>query len=149
MITTDRQKLQDKSIVFYDGTCGFCQASVQFILKYNHKQDLYFAPLQSGVLEQVVPPSQLPDPVPDAVLFYEQGKLYSASEAALRIARYLNFPWQVFSYFRFIPLSFRDKIYSFIARHRYKIAGKQEACMLPEPHQRARFIDFWLLNVTW
>jgi predicted DCC family thiol-disulfide oxidoreductase YuxK len=138
---TDREKLQDKAIVFYDGSCGFCQASVQFILKYNRKQDLHFATLQGDVLQQVVPPSQMPDPLPDAVLFYEQGKLYFASDAALGIARHLNFPLALFSYFRFIPVSFRDKIYSFIARHRYKIAGRREACLLPEPHQRARFID--------
>ncbi|NEM97362.1 thiol-disulfide oxidoreductase DCC family protein [Pontibacter burrus] len=138
---TDRKKLQDKAIVFYDGSCGFCQASVQLVLKYNMQQNLYFAALQSGVLEQVAPAAQVPDPLPDAVLFYEHGKLYSASEAALRITRHLKFPWSLFSYFRFIPVSFRDKIYSFIARHRYKIAGRREACMLPEPHQRARFIN--------
>ncbi|MEJ8755797.1 DCC1-like thiol-disulfide oxidoreductase family protein [Pontibacter sp. H259] len=138
---TDTGMLQDKAIVFYDGTCGFCQASVQFVLKYNRKQNLYFAPLQSGVLQQVVPDSNVPDPVPDAVLFYEDGNLYFASEAALRISRHLNFPLSILSYFRFIPVSFRDKIYSFIARHRYKIAGRHEACMLPEPQQRARFIN--------
>ncbi|MER2997116.1 thiol-disulfide oxidoreductase DCC family protein [Pontibacter populi] len=138
---TDREKLQDKAIVFYDGSCGFCQASVQFVLKYNRKQDLYFAMLQSNVLEQVAPREQIPTPLPDAMLFYEQGKLYAASDAALRIARHLNFPLALFSYFRLIPVSFRNKIYSFIARHRYKIAGRQDACILPEPQQRARFID--------
>ena len=138
---TDREKLQDKAIVFYDGSCGFCQASVQFVLKYNRKQDLHFAMLQSDVLQHVVPKAQIPDPLPDAVLFYEQGKLYFASDAALQIARHLNFPLSLLSYFRFIPVSFRDKIYSFIARHRYKIAGRQDACLLPEPEQRARFIN--------
>jgi len=141
MTVTDSGALQGKAIVFYDGSCGFCQGSVQFVLKYNQKHDLYFAPLQSGVLQQVVPAAQVLEPLPDAVLFYERGKLYFASEAALRIARHLNFPWSLFSYFRFIPVSFRDKIYSFIARHRYKIAGRREACMLPEPQQRARFIN--------
>lgn len=138
---TDREKLQEKAIVFYDGSCGFCQASVQFLLKYNHKQDLYFAPLQSTVLRQVVPQAQVPEPLPDAVLFYEHGKLYFASDAALRITRYLNFPLSLFSYFRFIPVSFRDKVYDFIARHRYKIAGRQDACILPAPEQRSRFIE--------
>ncbi|HEY4651283.1 MAG TPA: DCC1-like thiol-disulfide oxidoreductase family protein [Pontibacter sp.] len=138
---TDRKKLQEKAIVFYDGSCGFCQASVQLVLKYNRRQNLYFAALQSGVLEQVVPAAQIPDPLPDAVLFYENGKLYVASEAALRITHHLKFPLGLFSYFRFIPVSFRDKIYSFIARHRYKIAGRQAACVLPAPAQRARFLD--------
>lgn len=140
-MVTDREKLQDKAIVFYDGSCGFCQASVQFVLKYNRKHNLYFAALQSGVLQQVVPDAQVPHPLPDAVLFYEHGNLYEASEAALRIASHLNFPLSILSYFRFIPVSFRDKIYSFIAKHRYRIAGRQDACILPAPEQRARFID--------
>ena len=141
MTVTDLGKLQDKAIVFYDGSCGFCQASVQFVLKYNRKQDLYFAPLQNGVLQQLVPEAQVPEPLPDAVLFYENGKLYVASDAALRIARYLNFPFSLFSYFRFIPVSFRNKVYSFVAKHRYKIAGQKDACILPAPEQRARFLN--------
>ncbi|MBC5774996.1 DUF393 domain-containing protein [Pontibacter sp. KCTC 32443] len=139
-MVTDREKLQDKSIVFYDGSCGFCQVSVQLVLKYNKHQDLYFSSLQSGVLEQIVPLNQVPDPLPDAVLFYEHGKLYAASDAALQIARHLNFPLSILSYFRFIPVSFRDKVYSFVAKHRYKIAGRQDSCILPAPEQRARFI---------
>ncbi|WP_230680426.1 thiol-disulfide oxidoreductase DCC family protein [Pontibacter rufus] len=135
------EQLQGRPIVFYDGTCGFCQASIQIILKHNRRQDLYFAALQSGMLEALVPPEQLPEPVPDSMLFYEQGKLYTESEAALRIARHLDSPLSVFAHFRFIPLSFRNLVYRFIARNRYKIAGRiEEACMLPSPEVRARFM---------
>lgn len=140
MINYKPQELQDKAIVFYDGTCGFCQASIQLILKYNKRRNLYFATLQGDVLPQLVSRSELPDPLPDAILFYEQGKLYSASEAALRIARHLNFPFPLLYKFRFIPLSFRNFIYDLIAKHRYRIAGRYDACLLPSEEQRARFI---------
>ncbi|WP_347156490.1 thiol-disulfide oxidoreductase DCC family protein [Pontibacter chitinilyticus] len=134
------EKLPDRAIVFYDGTCGFCQASIQVVLKYNKRQNLHFAALQSGVLEELVPAAQRPDPLPDSMLFYEDGKLYTESEAALRIARHLNFPLSVLYYFRIIPLSFRNFVYRFIAKHRYLIAGRTEACMLPSPEERARFV---------
>ncbi|RDV15794.1 DUF393 domain-containing protein [Pontibacter diazotrophicus] len=134
------EQLQGKPIVFYDGTCGFCQASVQLVLKHNKGRNLNFAALQSGVLENLVPLSQRPDPLPDSVVFYEQGRLFTESDAVLRIARHLNFPFPVLYYFRFIPLSFRNFLYRFIARHRYKIAGQTEACMLPSPEERARFV---------
>ena len=134
------EEFSKRAIVFYDGSCGFCQASVQFILKYNKGQNLYFATLQSDVLSKIVLHKQIPDPLPDAVLFFENGNLYLASEAALRIARHLNFPVSILYYFRFIPLSFRNFVYNFIAKHRYKIAGRQNSCILPSPSQRARFI---------
>ena len=142
MTKEELDRLQDLPIVFYDGTCGFCQASIQIALKYNKRQNLHFAALQSGLAEQLVPQQLIPDPLPDSILFFENGQLYTESEAALRIAGHLNFPWSVLYYFRFIPLSFRNFVYRFIAKHRYRIAGRDEACMLPSPEERARFVAY-------
>ncbi|MBF8963044.1 DUF393 domain-containing protein [Pontibacter sp. FD36] len=142
MTKDELDRLQGLPIVFYDGTCGFCQASIQIALKYNTRQNLHFAALQSGLVEQLVPQQLVPDPLPDSILFFENGQLYTESEAALRIARHLNFPWSVLYYFRFIPLSFRNFVYRFIAKHRYRIAGRNEACMLPSPEERARFVAY-------
>lgn len=142
MIKTDTlEKLQGKPVVFYDGSCGFCQGAVQLALRHNRKQNLYFAPLQSEVLQVLVPQVQMPEPLPDSILFYERGHLYTASDAALRIASHLDFPLSVLAVFRFIPLSFRDFVYNLIARNRYRIAGRREACILPSPEQRARFVS--------
>lgn len=138
------QELQGKLIVFYDGTCGFCQASVQLVLRYNRSQNLHFAALQSGLAQVLVTQEQLPDPLPDSILFYERGRLYTESDAALRIARHMNFPWSWLYYFKFIPLSFRNFVYRIVAKNRYSIAGRTEACMLPTLEQRARFIDISL-----
>ncbi|MDX5417960.1 MAG: DCC1-like thiol-disulfide oxidoreductase family protein [Hymenobacteraceae bacterium] len=142
MTREELDRLQGLPIVFYDGTCGFCQASVQLALRYNKRQNLHFAALQSGLVEQLVPQAQVPNPLPDSILYFENGCLYTESEAALRIARHLNFPWSVLYYFRFIPLSFRNFVYRFIAKHRYRIAGRNEACMLPSPEERARFVAY-------
>lgn len=134
-------QLRQRSIVFYDGACGFCQEGVQLILKHNRDRNLYFATLQSGLAEALVPNSQLPHPLPDSMLFYEQDRLYTESEAVLRIARHLKFPFSIAYFFRFIPLSFRNYAYRFVARNRYRIAGRREVCMLPTPEERARFIN--------
>ena len=132
--------LDREAIVFYDGTCGFCQASIQLVLKHNVRRNLKFAPLQSEVLKTLVPSSQLPESLPDSVVFYEQGLVYTASDAVLRIARHLRFPFSALYYFRYIPLSFRNLLYRYVARHRYSIAGQKETCLLPSPEERARFM---------
>lgn len=142
MIERELEQLQDKSIVFYDGTCGFCQASVQLVLKHNKKQNLYFAPLQSGILEHFLPEVATPEPLPDSIFFYEHGRLYTQSEAALRIARHLNFPFSLLYHFRVIPRALRNFVYNLVAKHRYKIAGRTERCLVPDPAQRARFLEF-------
>jgi predicted DCC family thiol-disulfide oxidoreductase YuxK len=142
MTKEELERLQDLPIVFYDGTCGFCQASIQIALKHNKRRNLHFAALQSGLVEQLVPTAQVPAPLPDSILFFENGRLYTESDAALRIARHLNFPWSALYYFRIIPLSFRDFVYRFIAKHRYRIAGRNEACLLPSPEERARFVAY-------
>ncbi len=133
---------RERPVLFYDGTCGFCQHSVQFILKYNKKHNIDFATLQSGLAEALVPNNQLPHPLPDSLLYYEQGRLYTESEAVLRIARHLKFPLSISYFFRFIPLSFRNRVYRFVARNRYRIAGRRAACLLPTPEERARFLSF-------
>ncbi|GAB3819215.1 thiol-disulfide oxidoreductase DCC family protein [Pontibacter rugosus] len=140
MTSKEIEQLKGKAIVFYDGTCGFCQGSVQIVLKHNKQQNLYFAALQSGALEALVPTQQLPEIMPDSILFFDKGKLYAESEAALRIAGYLDFPLSLLSVFRIIPLSFRDFVYRLVAKNRYRIAGRTESCMLPSPAQRARFV---------
>lgn len=132
--------LNREAIVFYDGTCGFCQASVQLVLKHNLRRNLKFAALQSEVFKDLVPSSQFPESLPDSVVFYEQGLVYTASDAVLRIARHLSFPFSALYYFRYIPLSFRNLLYRCIARHRYSIAGQREACLLPAPEDRVRFM---------
>jgi len=126
--------------VFYDGACGFCQASVQLVLRYNRRQNLYFASLQSGLAQQLVPGALLPEPLPDSILFYEGGRLYTESEAVLRIARHMVFPFSLLFNFRFVPAAVRNMVYRFVARHRYKIAGRYESCMLPNPQERGRFL---------
>ena len=141
MIKEGMKQLQGKSIMFYDGTCGFCQASVQLVLRYNKKQNLYFAPLQSGLLADLLPTFTTPEPLLDSIIFYEQGRVYTQSEAVLRIARHLRAPFSLFYYFRIIPRVLRDNLYDLVARNRYRIAGRNESCLLPTPEQRARFIQ--------
>ncbi|WP_187263874.1 thiol-disulfide oxidoreductase DCC family protein [Pontibacter beigongshangensis] len=131
---------QQKSIVFYDGSCGFCQASVQFVLKHNSRQNLHFAALQSEMATQLLAEARQAAPLPDAMLFYEGGRLYTASGAALRIARHLRFPFFLLGYGLVIPAFLRDFLYRMIARNRYHIAGRTAACLLPTPQQRSRFL---------
>lgn len=132
-------------VVLFDGVCNFCNASVNFIIDRNPKDDLKFAPLQSeaarSLLRDVgaaVPEAHLD---PDSILLVQNGKVYSCSGAALRIAAHLTFPWFLGVFGLAVPWFLRDLVYRFIAKNRYKWFGKSDACRIPTPELRTRFLS--------
>jgi predicted DCC family thiol-disulfide oxidoreductase YuxK len=49
--------------------------------------------------------------------------------------------WSLAGIGRGLPKTFRDALYKIVARNRYRVFGKHESCMLPEPKHRAKFLD--------
>ncbi len=132
-------------VVLYDGVCGFCNRAVQLILKYDRRGRLRFAALQSdyarGLLERHPELRGL-----DTVVLVEGAggageRVYVKSAAALRVARYLGGFWKLFLAARLLPAPVRDYLYDQFARRRYRWFGKYDACMLPPPEVRGRFLD--------
>ena len=74
------------------------------------------------------------------MLLLSGGQLYSHSSAVLRIARGLGGGWALAGVGGLLPRAWRDALYRFIARNRYRWFGRQESCMLPTPELRARFL---------
>lgn len=127
-------------IVFFDGVCNLCNASVQWLIKRDQKHQFRFAPLQ-GETAKVHLKITDENATPQSVILFENGKVYQKSSAALRIAVKLGFPWFLAGIFFIIPRFFRDWVYDFIARNRYRWFGKQDACMIPTPELKALFLD--------
>lgn len=129
-----------QAIVFFDGVCNLCNGAVQFILKRERAAALMFAPLQGKKF--LAAAGHPPPETPDSILFFENGVFYRESDAVLRISRYLGQPWRFLGYLAWVlPRFLRDAIYRFIARNRYRWFGKREACYLPTPELKKRFLD--------
>jgi predicted DCC family thiol-disulfide oxidoreductase YuxK len=134
-------------IVFYDGVCGLCNRLVQFLLKRDRHDRLRFASLQSdfasGVLgRHGIDPKDL-DTV-HLVENYQQAneRVINRSDAILRAGRELGGLWGLAANIgRIVPRAIRDLFYRFVATNRYRVFGKYETCMLPEPQHRAKFLD--------
>lgn len=133
-------------VMLYDGVCGFCSSSVQTIIKLDKKAIIKFAALQSQFGES----AKLRHPEIaniDSVVLLETvdrdlEKAFVRSDAVLRIAHYLGGIWHITKLGYLVPRSIRDFLYDSFAKHRYKIFGKHDSCMIPSPEIRARFIDF-------
>ena len=127
-------------IVLYDGVCGFCNQSVQLILRHDRRGRFRFAALQSEVGQALLERHGLPTDDMDTFVLVEDGRAYLRSTGALRVARGLGGAWRLASVLAVIPRPVRDFFYDLVARYRYRIFGKLDACMLPPPEVRSRFL---------
>lgn len=132
------------TIILFDGRCGLCTRSVQFILKRDRDARFRFAPLESAAAARACTRIGAPTPQavePDSIIVIADGQALERSDAALSIAARLPFPWPILTVFRVVPRRLRDWLYGIIARNRYRWFGRHDACMIPTPEQRARFLD--------
>lgn len=133
---------QVNNLVLYDGVCRFCNNSVNFILKHERAHELLFAPLQSTLGQSVLKRFDLPENYTNSLLFLSNDKLYDYSKAAFKVAGFLKSPWRWLSAFGVVlPSFFTDFFYRLIAKHRYKLMGKSEACIVPSPDIKNRFLE--------
>jgi len=132
--------MQENPIVLFDGVCNYCNAMVNFAIRNDKKAILKFTPLQSEAGSRLKEKYNIPPEI-DSVIFIEDGKVYTYSDAAVRIAKYLRWPAKALYGIIFIPKFIRQPFYKWIAKNRYKWFGKKEACMVPTPGVKERFLN--------
>jgi predicted DCC family thiol-disulfide oxidoreductase YuxK len=132
-------------VLLYDGVCGLCDRSVQFLLRHDKQARFRFAALQGefahGVLSRH---GRDPAKMDYMVLVLDAGlpteRLLDRSDGVLAVLKDLGGGWRLLAASRAIPRSLRDRAYDFVARHRYGWFGRYDHCVLPSPSARARFI---------
>jgi Uncharacterized protein conserved in bacteria len=127
-------------IILFDGVCNFCNGSVNFIIERDQKSYFKFAPLQSETGQEMLDKYGIDKTETDSVILIEDEKAYTHSTAALKIARRLDGAWSLLYAFIAVPRPLRDFFYRVFARYRYKLFGRRDACMMPTPDIRARFL---------
>ena len=128
----------DFPVVFYDGDCGFCNRSVQFVLDHERDSTVHFCALQSEVAQRFFQEQQFPQPDLSTFYFWNGTRLFERSSGALKVTSHLKAPYSWLRVFSIIPRFLRDGLYNWIAKRRHKLANQQ--CALPTPEQRKRFL---------
>lgn len=128
-------------IILFDGICNLCNSSVQFVLQRDTNAKFKFASLQSNAGQKLLAQLKLPLDEFNSFIYVADGKLYTRSSAALRVAKELNFPWKLMFGFIVVPPFIRNFVYDTIAKNRYKWFGKRESCMIPTPDLKQRFLE--------
>ena len=107
-------------IVYYDGDCGLCSRTVQFLKRNDKKKKFQYQTLESA----------FPGQQHNSFIFREGEKLYFKSTAALRLVKQLGGLWPCLYTGVIIPRFLRNAVYDFVAKNRYKWFGKAKECQL-------------------
>jgi len=133
-------------IILYDGVCGLCNRLVQFLLKRDRRDRLRFASLQSEFAATVLKRHGLdPTDLNTVYLIANHGKtneqVLARSDAIIKALDSLGGIWRIAPLGKVLPRPLRDMFYKAVAANRYRVFGKSDSCMMPEPRHRQKFIE--------
>ena len=132
-------------LLLYDGVCGMCDGLIRFVLRRDSRE-FDFAALQSPAARAALTPFGGNADVLTTmyVVANYRGaapRLLAKSRAALFVMARLGWPWKAGAVLGLLPTSVLDSLYDVVARHRYRVFGRHEQCLMPKPEVRSRFID--------
>ena len=132
------------AVLLYDGACGFCASSVQWVLRRDRRGTLRFAALQGETARPIL--ARHPELAGvDSVVWVEDvggagERVQVRSSAGIAVGWYLGGIWATLATIAVgIPRGVRDWVYDLIARHRHTLIS-DPACLLPTPAERDRFL---------
>jgi predicted DCC family thiol-disulfide oxidoreductase YuxK len=128
-------------LLLYDGVCALCNGAVTFVLKRDRSRAVRFAPLQGETAARLLAERPELTGIDSMVWIDRNGRAYTRSGAALAIARHAGGGWAATATLaRIFPAVLRDAIYDLVARWRYRVFGRYDACPLPPSEHRSRFL---------
>jgi predicted DCC family thiol-disulfide oxidoreductase YuxK len=134
------------TVVFYDGVCGLCDRLVRFLLTRDTHSRFQFAPLQSDVAHVALARHGLDASNLNTVYVVADWKepcerAVARSRAVLYALTQLDGFWRFLGRLALIvPRPLADFVYGVVARRRYRLFGQFDACPIPPPEWRDRFI---------
>jgi len=134
------------TLILYDGVCGLCNRLVAFLLRHDARDQFRFATLQSSPGQTLLArhgfnPGNHQSVAVLANYRQPDERALTRSEAVLWVIGRIGGIWRILVLGRAIPLTLRDALYRFIAQRRYSIFGKLDACPVPRPEDRHKFLD--------
>lgn len=134
-----RHGSDNSPLLVYDGSCGFCARSVQFILRHERRHDLLFVPRDSQFGQELRRRFNLESV--ESMLWIDGDQAFIESDATLHAARYVGGIWSALATIgSLVPAPLRNWAYRLIARNRQRISSGMNMCLAPTVEQRARFL---------
>ena len=127
-------------LILFDGVCVFCSRWVRFVLRLDRERRFRFLPIQSERGRTLAVRHGINPDAPETNAVVSGGRIFFKSDAALVVLGRLPATAPLAA-LRLAPRALRDPVYDLIARNRYRIFGRTDQCMVPEPADRNRFLS--------
>jgi predicted DCC family thiol-disulfide oxidoreductase YuxK len=133
------------AVIVFDGVCVLCNGWVRFLLRHDRRRRYRFAAMQGEAGRALLARHGLDpdDPVSFLLLEYDQGpapRVSTDTTAIRRVLAGLGGAWRVAHLAALLPAFVRDPFYRLIARNRYRLFGRHDACRVPTSEERERFL---------
>ena len=137
--------MSEYHIILYDGVCGLCDRLTRLVIRHDRRHQFRFASLQGAFAARVLSRYERdPRDLDTLYVLRRYGtpseSLLSRSEAVFFVMSELGGVWRLLRALRWLPTSLVDHGYGLVARHRYRVFGRYDACPVPKPSDRGRFI---------
>jgi predicted DCC family thiol-disulfide oxidoreductase YuxK len=128
------------NLIIFDGVCNLCNGSVNFVIRHDKRKIFKFTAFQSIYGRDIVERFKIEQETQRTIILITDGKVYRRSMAVLEIFEILGGAWKLMRVLKIFPLCFRDWCYDVISRHRYRLFGRKQSCMVPTDSIRERFL---------
>ena len=136
---------REHPVILYDGVCALCDRSCQEILDRDRYGVFHFAALQSAFAREVLlRHGEDPDTVDQMYVLIpgDPERLVGKGRAAIAVLERLPGKHRTWArVLRRVPRPILDRGYDLVARNRYRLFGKYDACRMPDPAWADRFVD--------
>ncbi|NTJ41553.1 DUF393 domain-containing protein [Agrobacterium larrymoorei] len=130
----------DRPLIVFDGECGFCSRDIDFVLRHDSQGLFRFTPAQSPLGTALMRHYGCRTDNYETSLLIDNGIAYAYSDGVLRVLELMGGKIGMAALLRIVPRFIRDGVYNLVARNRMKIAGRRQACRMPAPEERDRFV---------
>jgi predicted DCC family thiol-disulfide oxidoreductase YuxK len=130
----------DHPIIVFDGYCVLCSGSASFILRHDRRATYRLLAAQSPIGRALYVHYGLDPQNYETYILIQDGVAWFKSEATIRIAQGLGFPWSLAANLRVVPRAWRDRFYGLVARNRFRLFGRRTTCYRPDPRHDDRFL---------
>jgi len=110
-------------VLLFDSGCKLCNSSIKFVTKGDPQQKIKQIALQSTQGQEILAAHPYLLDV-NSIIFIINDKVFIESDAILQIAQHLSFPYKLLVAGIIVPKKWRDTMYRWIAKNRYKWFGK-------------------------
>ncbi len=127
-------------LILFDGSCNLCSRTMAFVVRNNPSDSLRFCSMQSPQGQAFLQQLDMPTSTYTSMLLFDESNVFEKSDAVLQIANHLRWPWRCLGWASCVPKPMRDLLYTVVARHRYKLFGRRDACAVFDTALERRFL---------